>query len=719
VAPPLPQPAGDAHTGSKTVFNLERALRRSGDGGIDPPRARYGPRRLKFENTPFRIPMIPVLSPPCPAPMTTSPSASMRGARPPVPTVRSMGQETTSIDAGVPQQLIISELPSAPEGPWSPPTVMQSNTLTPLPVPCGEQMEAREAASGAAAAVLSADGEVLAPLSAAPDVCLARPFPPAPTTAKQASGSKKRTFTRWPGATAGGSAKEAKNATNGVPGDGASTAKDDASTPEAQAAWNMVSNHVKKAVKDESKALWAAMKTSEESIAHLRSSLNRLEARVDAQGQGYERTAMAKASIRVAASRSVPKRSPQAERAPSSTVQSGSDAGSGSAVPSKDNDASKAKDVKDVKDVKPVLFSKEGNVAGMEAATDYDVKASLVRKHLRDHENQLIASAAVSRNIHMDAETVTQTITDHVIKVYDVTAEEAHSYFMNRPWFSSSKKGSSPIRKGPMVVIAATIPHTIAAIREFALEAYSKSLGISHKPLAKGKAEKWFAVDKFITSYKGENVLVAAAQTVFMKIGGAARIVKDTVSRRRFHVDMLAGHHALLASFVRKELRVTLNQGKRGRVGSDKGVYQNWVDEFTVSIAHLRKNHKNKNIEAGYRIFENIDPDVIVCSSDGVWTFATPQDQSPPPSPPAPTRAVVKKTTSVPASTSIGATAAASSASTMGTTDTPPRVACAPVTPLLSCANDAGVEVCGGLLVEGDEMPPPTILAIVPDDESA
>jgi len=110
---------------------------------------------------------------------------------------------------------------------------------------------------------------------------------------------------------------------------------------------------------------------------------------------------------------------------------------------------------------------------------------------------------------------------------------------------------------------------------------------------------------------------------------------------------------------------------------------------------------------------------VVVCSSDGVWTFATPQDQSPPPSPPAPTRAVVKKTTSVPASTSIGATAAASSAPTMGTTDTPPRVACAPVTPLLSCANDAGVEVCGGLLVEGDEMPPPTILAIVPDDESA
>jgi len=61
-----------------------------------------------------------------------------------------------------------------------------------------------------------------------------------------------------------------------------------------------VKEDVAKAVRDGNKALWAALKQSKEEIEHLKASTNPLEARVDAQGQGQERTAMAVASVRLA-----------------------------------------------------------------------------------------------------------------------------------------------------------------------------------------------------------------------------------------------------------------------------------------------------------------------------------------------------------------------------------------------------------------------------------
>jgi len=90
---------------------------------------------------------------------------------------------------------------------------------------------------------------------------------------------------------------------------------------------------------------------------------------------------------------------------------------------------------------------------------------------------------------------------------------------------------------------------------------------------------------------------------------------------------MLVGHHALFASFVRNEFEIALGRRNRRRGGSGGGVYQHWVDEFTTSVKHLRKNHADKKVHAGYRITDAIDPDMVVAAGGGRWAFAAPDKE--------------------------------------------------------------------------------------------
>jgi len=168
-----------------------------------------------------------------------------------------------------------------------------------------------------------------------------------------------------------------------------------------------------------------------------------------------------------------------------------------------------------------------------------------------------------------------------------------------------------------MAVIMTTIPHTMAQIREFVVKPFFKVLGFSYNPMPLSKAKKWSVNDCFLTSYKGEKAVVAAAKHSFMKVGGASRIVKDNAAGSRNHVDMVVGHHALIASFARNEFEIALGNRSRRRGGNGTGAYEHWVDEFSTSIKHLTTNYKDNKVHAGYRITDAVNPGIVVRTTSG------------------------------------------------------------------------------------------------------
>jgi len=177
-----------------------------------------------------------------------------------------------------------------------------------------------------------------------------------------------------------------------------------------------------------------------------------------------------------------------------------------------------------------------------------------------------------------------------------------------------------------MSVINTTVPHCVAQVREFIVKPFFKVLGFPYNPMPVSKAKKWSANDCFITSEKGEKSVVAAAKSLFLKVGGDDRIVKRKTAGSRCYVEMVVGHHALIASFARNEFEIALGRRSRRRGGIDKGAYMRWVDEFAASINHLSKNHKDNKVHGGYRITDEIDPDIVMRTNTGRWVFTAPAD---------------------------------------------------------------------------------------------
>jgi len=280
-----------------------------------------------------------------------------------------------------------------------------------------------------------------------------------------------------------------------------------------------------------------------------------------------------------------------------------------------------------------------------------------------------------------------------------VPADAAHTYLMGPIWFSAD--GGQRKKKQPIAKITTTIPHTVAQIREFVLKPFFDVLGFSCNPMPVAKAKKWEKKDAFLTSHEGEKAIVAAAKKVFTKIGGGARVVQDRAGSHRFHVNMQGGHHALFASFVRNEFEIALGRRNRRRGGSGGGGYQHWVDEFTTSIKHLRKNHADKKVHAGYRITDAIDPDVVVPAGGGLWAFAAP-DKEP---------ENLSSDGNTPISTLT--TALRPSRSTKSTARDPDgpaaHGAAAEASPLV---DDSGIDE------EGGQAPPRTAVVIVGDNDS-
>jgi len=373
------------------------------------------------------------------------------------------------------------------------------------------------------------------------------------------------------------------------------------------ATWKLVSGEVAKAVRNGNKELWAALKRSTAQIEHLRADSNRLEARVDAQGQCNERTAMAVASLRVAGR--------------SGGGSSGSRKESGSRTGTAADAYKSVSAATDVNDITPIVKSDEARVAAMALAPDNDAKAASLRRPLRAAVKSRVATTTVSREVLMDADTATDVIQEEVVKAYSLTPAVANSYLMNRVYFPSTVKGSVPVKKRPVSVIMTTIPHTVAQLREFVLKPFFKVLGFSYNPMPVNKARKWSKKDLFLTSYKGEKAVVAAAKNLMTKIGGGARIIKSKTAGSRYHVEMVVGHHALIASFVSNEFEIALGNRTRRRGGNGSSSYFHWVDEFSASISHLAKNHKGKNIHSGYRIMDDIDPNVVLRTRTG-WVFS-------------------------------------------------------------------------------------------------
>jgi len=159
------------------------------------------------------------------------------------------------------------------------------------------------------------------------------------------------------------------------------------------------------------------------------------------------------------------------------------------------------------------------------------------------------------------------------------------------------------------------------------LKPFFSVLGFSYNPMPVSKAIKWEKKDTFLTSYKGEKAIVAAAKNVFTKNGGGARIFTDRAGSHRFHVDMLVGHHALFASFMRNEFEIALGRRKHRHGESGNGVYQHWVDKFTTSIKHLRESQRAKKVHAGYRITDAIGPDMVIPTGGGRWAFSAPEKE--------------------------------------------------------------------------------------------
>ena len=442
--------------------------------------------------------------------------------------------------------------------------------------------------------------------------------------------NKKKKTAAAAGAAATAAAAAAAAAASGdqVPSD--ATAKSPERTPTAVAAWDLVRGKVKDVVHEQNKALWAAIKEAAAQLEHLRANAVRLEARVDAQGQGHERTVMAVASMRVAAEHGANAgRSRKGGRDTRGIGCGGGGGGNGGSGGSGSSGGSGGGIGGDgggrVNDVVPVLKYEDVQAAAMALAPVNEEKAGQLRRPIRALVKKLIAKATLSRDILMDADTQTAVISEEVVKAFAVQADVAHSYLMGPVWFPADE--GHPKKKRPISKITTTIPHTVAQIREFVLKPFFHVLGFSYNPMPVFKAMKWEKKDTFFTSYKGEKAIVAAAKNVFTKIGGGARIVTDRAGSHRFHVDMLVGHHALFASFVRNEFEIALGRRKRRRGGSGNGVYQHWVDEFTTSIKHLRKSHTDKKVHAGYRITDAIDPDMVMPTGGGRWAFSAPDKQ--------------------------------------------------------------------------------------------
>jgi len=354
-----------------------------------------------------------------------------------------------------------------------------------------------------------------------------------------------------------------------------------------------------------------ALKESTVQIEHLKTSTKRLAESVDAQGQGNERTAMTVASMRA-------------------EIKDGAERSRSNTDKKKDGGARGAKSDCGgrVTDVKPFDKREAAKAVAMELALDKEAKASQLRRPVRPAVKHLFATTVVSRDVLMDPDTAAAVINAEAVKEFAILADEAHSYLMNHIYFPSSSKRAAPVLKRPLTVISSTVPHTVAQFREYVLKPYFKVLGFSYNPLPVAKANKWYKQDRFLTSCKGEKADVAAAKSVFTKIGGRARIVKNKDAGGRSHVDMVVGHHALIGAFVKNEFEIALGKRQRGRNGNGSGSYMHWVAEFVASVSHLSKNYKNKNVHAGFRIMDAIDPAIVAPLANGRWMFTAPTDNS-------------------------------------------------------------------------------------------
>ena len=481
-------------------------------------------------------------------------------------------------------------------------------------------MEAQTAATAAAAAVIEG-------MPTSQHTSLAAPFPAPPAPRQRTTGGRARGGTKRSPVKAAASAVTAPRAkkqktaaakeAGGRHSDGSSGNDSSTEKPEEVAAWKLVSGQVAKAVRKSNKELWAALRKSTAQVEHLRDNTNRLEARVDGQGQCNERTAMAVASLRLVVQKGGGSSGSRKEGRHGSSTKDGS---------AKDGDGRRGgeRDGSSGHDDKPVVVVGDANAVAMDLAPKNDMEAASLRRPIRAAVKRMIATTHNSRDVLMDAEMTTAAIHEQVMIKFDVDAEAANNYLMNRIYFSSSTVGADPIKKRPMSVINSTVPHCVAQVREFIVKPFFNVLGFQYNPMPMSKAKKWSANDCFLTSEKGEKAVVAAAKSLFLKVGGGDRIVKRKTAGSRCHVEMVVGHHALIASFARNEFEIALGRRSRRRGGNDTGAYMHWVEEFAASIKHLSKNHKDNKVHAGYLITDEIDPDIVTRTTAGRCVFTAP-----------------------------------------------------------------------------------------------
>jgi len=713
---PAPPPSGEVRDGSQTTWNLVPGLRQGGDSGVTKVRrlAPFGPNRFApFDNSPFKIPTVSFESPPRPKPMTPPPPPSVPALPPASAAAASSHWSTPPYSAAgapwTPAQPLAVGAPwtatQAETAPWTPahgPGVGGSPGVQPA---AAEEAEAAAAAAAAVAAACSP-----------PPPSLAAAFPSPPPPRRRASGTnvgggKKRSSAKAPSAKSGAPlAKKKKAAQEAARScDGGTASNSAAPTPEAVAAWKLVGGEVAKAVRDGNKALWAALKHSTAQIEDLRADATRLEARVDAQGQCNERTALAVASVRLsvkgAASTEVPRK--EASHGTCATGRAG------------------------VKDQKPVVKVEEAMAAAMALAPENEAEAAKLRRPLRTVVKKRVATTTDSREVLMDADTAVDVIQDVVVKAFVVSSDAANDYMMNRVYFPSSVKGAEPIKKWPVAVIMSTIPHTVAQLREFILKPFFGVLGFAYNPMPIGKANKWSKKDYFLTLYKGEKAVVAAAKNLFTKIGGSGRIVKDKSAGSRQHVEMVVGHHALIASFARNEFEIALGRRMRRRGGTGNGSYMHWLDEFAASIRHLSKHHKDNKVHAGYRITDAIDPDMVVRTNTGEWIFTAPgpaaanaPSSSTPVTSARPPTSTKRTVTASPggvvrAGASAGGTARGGGPSGGAAETRRPAAGDPTAAPAPNCIEDYGVSVGhDGRAPDGDSHAPPAGVVIVVDTDA-
>lgn len=116
--------------------------------------------------------------------------------------------------------------------------------------------------------------------------------------------------------------------------------------------------------------------------------------------------------------------------------------------------------------------------------------------------------------------------------------------------------------------------------------------------------------------------------------------MKAKTAGSRDHVEMVVGHHALIASFVRNEFEIALVNRTWRRGGNGSSTYFHCVYEFAASIELLAKNRKGYTVHSGYRIMGDINSNVVVRMRTG-WVFSKPATaSSAEKAPAAPSRAV-------------------------------------------------------------------------------